>query len=211
MEFSELGNHCSVPTCHQLDFLPFTCKYCNQIYCLTHRTGESHDCKEYQKAASANVYVASTSVPSSNKCELRGCKARDGLAIACKTCRHQYCVRHRFPSDHKCDEVRRRDLADRRTPPAPARAGAIITSSSSQVPVPPPPINCRQEARTGGSEATASKSGEQRTNLSHSRLLDESQGDRNGGDNKHDSAASASDNSLLHELENSNRFVQFVH
>ena len=43
MEF-EIGKHCSEPTCKQLDFLPFKCRGCQKIFCLDHRTFESHSC-----------------------------------------------------------------------------------------------------------------------------------------------------------------------
>ena len=44
MEFSTLGQHCSIPSCHQLDFLPFKCDYCSNLYCLQHRSIQSHQC-----------------------------------------------------------------------------------------------------------------------------------------------------------------------
>jgi len=31
-EFPNLGKHCSVSDCRQLDFLPFTCDCCNQVH-----------------------------------------------------------------------------------------------------------------------------------------------------------------------------------
>ncbi len=39
-----LGEHCSWPSCQQIDFLPFTCDCCNKTYCLDHRRYESHSC-----------------------------------------------------------------------------------------------------------------------------------------------------------------------
>src|SRR5688572_25264704 len=90
-------------------------------------------------------------VPSSNRCDSRGCKSREGLALVCKTCHHQYCMRHRFPTDHKCEEVRRRDLAERKGQRGAAGASALASSSqgpSAAARSAPPPVNCRQEART---------------------------------------------------------------
>lgn len=29
-----LGQHCSLPDCQQLDFLPFKCDSCNKVFCL---------------------------------------------------------------------------------------------------------------------------------------------------------------------------------
>eukprot|EP01054_Gregarina_sp_Poly1_P004692 Gregarina_sp_Poly_1__4691@NODE_2507_length_2047_cov_83_604040_g1593_i0_p2_GENE_NODE_2507_length_2047_cov_83_604040_g1593_i0NODE_2507_length_2047_cov_83_604040_g1593_i0_p2_ORF_typecomplete_len168_score10_72zfAN1/PF01428_16/5_7e15zfAN1/PF01428_16/1_9e02zfAN1/PF01428_16/1_5e07Transp_Tc5_C/PF04236_15/0_0021Transp_Tc5_C/PF04236_15/4_7e03Transp_Tc5_C/PF04236_15/2Desulfoferrod_N/PF06397_12/8_8e03Desulfoferrod_N/PF06397_12/2_7e02Desulfoferrod_N/PF06397_12/0_16zfC5HC2/PF02928_16/37zfC5HC2/PF02928_16/3_4e len=42
--FSDKGAHCEVEYCRQLDFLPFTCEYCNKVYCATHFRPESHEC-----------------------------------------------------------------------------------------------------------------------------------------------------------------------
>ncbi|KAL9269026.1 Zinc finger AN1 domain-containing stress-associated protein 12-like protein [Drosera capensis] len=43
-EYPDLGRHCEHPDCHQLDFLPFTCNGCQQVFCLEHRTYKSHQC-----------------------------------------------------------------------------------------------------------------------------------------------------------------------
>jgi hypothetical protein len=43
MEFPDLGSHCSVPDCRQLDFLPFSCK-CGGKFCLEHRLPIQHNC-----------------------------------------------------------------------------------------------------------------------------------------------------------------------
>ncbi|GMJ02331.1 STRESS ASSOCIATED PROTEIN 13 [Hibiscus trionum] len=43
-EFPDLGRHCSVQHCKQIDFLPFTCDRCNLCYCLEHRSYIEHQC-----------------------------------------------------------------------------------------------------------------------------------------------------------------------
>ncbi|KAK7336565.1 hypothetical protein VNO77_17110 [Canavalia gladiata] len=48
-EFPDLGKHCSVSDCRQLDFLPFTCDRCNQVHCLEHRSYTEHQCKKPNK------------------------------------------------------------------------------------------------------------------------------------------------------------------
>ena len=47
-----LGAHCSVPECQQIDFLPFKCDCCAEIFCLQHRTYQAHAC---QKAGSRDT------------------------------------------------------------------------------------------------------------------------------------------------------------
>lgn len=43
-EFPNLGKHCTVDDCKQIDFLPFTCDRCNQVFCLEHRSYIKHNC-----------------------------------------------------------------------------------------------------------------------------------------------------------------------
>lgn len=39
-----VGSHCSMKDCHQLDFLPYKCDYCQKKFCETHRLYKSHGC-----------------------------------------------------------------------------------------------------------------------------------------------------------------------
>uniref|UniRef100_A0A0D6R603 AN1-type domain-containing protein n=1 Tax=Araucaria cunninghamii TaxID=56994 RepID=A0A0D6R603_ARACU len=43
-EFPDLGKHCNVEDCKLVDFLPFTCDRCQQVFCLEHRTYSKHQC-----------------------------------------------------------------------------------------------------------------------------------------------------------------------
>lgn len=43
-EFPDLGKHCFVDDCKQIDFLPFTCDRCHQVFCLEHRSFSKHQC-----------------------------------------------------------------------------------------------------------------------------------------------------------------------
>ncbi|XP_062166879.1 zinc finger AN1 and C2H2 domain-containing stress-associated protein 11 [Alnus glutinosa] len=43
-EFPDLGKHCTVEDCRQIDFLPFTCDRCSQVFCLEHRGYIKHSC-----------------------------------------------------------------------------------------------------------------------------------------------------------------------
>mmetsp|Transcript_29428 Transcript_29428/g.40674 ORF Transcript_29428/g.40674 Transcript_29428/m.40674 type:complete len:147 (+) Transcript_29428:82-522(+) len=44
--FPNLGGHCAVSDCSQLDFLPFTCNACKEKFCLDHRGYEAHKCEK---------------------------------------------------------------------------------------------------------------------------------------------------------------------
>jgi len=43
-EFPDLGKHCSFDDCKLIDFLPFTCDRCRQVFCLEHRSYIKHSC-----------------------------------------------------------------------------------------------------------------------------------------------------------------------
>ncbi|KAJ8562659.1 hypothetical protein K7X08_031111 [Anisodus acutangulus] len=47
--FPNLGKHCSVEDCRQIDFLPFTCDCCHKVYCLDHRSYIRHQCPTANK------------------------------------------------------------------------------------------------------------------------------------------------------------------
>ncbi|PKA61000.1 Zinc finger AN1 and C2H2 domain-containing stress-associated protein 16 [Apostasia shenzhenica] len=42
---ADLGRHCSVEECKLVDFLPFTCDRCKQVFCLQHRSCTKHQCR----------------------------------------------------------------------------------------------------------------------------------------------------------------------
>ncbi|KAL3699956.1 hypothetical protein R1sor_017978 [Riccia sorocarpa] len=48
-EFPDLGKHCAVRECSLVDFLPFTCDGCKQVFCLEHRSYGSHKCLKANK------------------------------------------------------------------------------------------------------------------------------------------------------------------
>nr|GMD90533.1 zinc finger AN1 and C2H2 domain-containing stress-associated protein 16-like [Ipomoea batatas] len=47
--FPNLGKHCSVDDCRQIDFLPFTCDCCHKVFCLEHRSYARHQCPKGNK------------------------------------------------------------------------------------------------------------------------------------------------------------------
>ncbi|XP_051140552.1 zinc finger AN1 and C2H2 domain-containing stress-associated protein 16-like [Andrographis paniculata] len=47
--FPNLGKHCRVEDCRLIDFLPFTCDCCQQIFCLEHRSYSRHNCPKANK------------------------------------------------------------------------------------------------------------------------------------------------------------------
>ncbi len=46
MELPHVGRHCGLATCHQLDFLPYTCATCKRVFCHAHFPAAGHACPE---------------------------------------------------------------------------------------------------------------------------------------------------------------------
>lgn len=38
----------------------------------------------------------------SNKCSISSCKQREAIEVNCEKCAKTFCLRHRFPDDHRC-------------------------------------------------------------------------------------------------------------
>ncbi|GAB0087973.1 Zinc finger, AN1-type [Sergentomyia squamirostris] len=130
MEFPELGEQCSVPTCKRLDFLPVKCDACSEILCSEHYSYEKHGCPSSKRK---NVQVpvcplCGEPIPTpsdvspdltvgrhidqfcrsekkrifTNKCSFSGCKTRELVPISCSDCNRNFCIRHRHFNDHQC-------------------------------------------------------------------------------------------------------------
>jgi AN1-type zinc finger protein 2 len=132
MEFDDLGSRCSVRTCRQHDFLPFTCSTCSLQFCDTHQ--RRHDCvgnaKSVQKvplvcptctnvvqvvpydcpAAQKGVYLAEHECfgnrERSRRCQFNGCRTRPLVHIQCSRCARNFCIPHRSEIDHHCQAER---------------------------------------------------------------------------------------------------------
>lgn len=122
MELSNVGKHCEVSTCRQLDFLPFTCDNCKKIFCSEHRKYENHKCSIpkpmrdkvvpvcplCEKPISVqpgedidriiDLHITSGCKDErkekifTNKCSFKSCKHRELIAISCKQCKQNYCL-----------------------------------------------------------------------------------------------------------------------
>ncbi|KAL6013664.1 hypothetical protein ACLOJK_004162 [Asimina triloba] len=129
--FPELGKHCQNSSCNQLDFLPFKCDACLKVYCVEHRSYESHDCPKADEQRRRVLVCSLCSMSIANKdgeeemimaqhqqsgdcnpsnkkkpkCPVRRCKQvlTFSNTTTCKTCDQKVCLKHRFPSDHDCN------------------------------------------------------------------------------------------------------------
>ncbi|ORX84004.1 hypothetical protein K493DRAFT_88108 [Basidiobolus meristosporus CBS 931.73] len=130
MEFPGLGSQCTFKSCQQLDFLPFRCGLCDNIFCAEHRSIFSHSCPE---AEDTKRFVCATCglalevegrtdtdqiskehlesgckrhvlvLPSiKKKCQLDSCGQAETIVSLCLYCSGVYCLKHRHAADHQC-------------------------------------------------------------------------------------------------------------
>nr|XP_015093180.1 AN1-type zinc finger protein 1 isoform X2 [Vicugna pacos] len=97
----DIGQHCQVEHCRQRDFLPFVCDGCSGIFCLEHRSRESHGCPEVTVINERLKSDTHTSYP----CSFRDCAGRELVPVVCPFCEKNFCLRHRHQSDHECEKL----------------------------------------------------------------------------------------------------------
>lgn len=103
MELPEIGKHCSVAECKQLDFLPYTCA-CKLIFCQEHFREHVETCTEIKK----NTITAIENDTTVYICAKEGCKERSIVPLICQKCNRHFCVKHRHIVG--CEEVDEEEL-----------------------------------------------------------------------------------------------------
>lgn len=130
MEFPDLGTHCSLPDCRQLDFLPFKCEACGKTFCKEHFSYTKHNCSQVKDRVVPTCPVCGRAVgmidrqedvdavvnrhienecelgkkSTKTKCEVKGCKEKEFVKVECAMCHRNFCLRHRHASDHQCSD-----------------------------------------------------------------------------------------------------------
>jgi len=92
------------PSSHRKNVQVPICPLCNQAVPLQHRD-QSPD-----RVVSAHIDRDCKSDPAlkkrqkvySNKCSFNSCKQREVIQVKCDKCLKTFCIKHRFPEDHKC-------------------------------------------------------------------------------------------------------------
>ncbi|KAM6087302.1 AN1-type zinc finger protein 1 isoform 3-T3 [Chlamydotis macqueenii] len=97
----ELGQHCGVADCRQLDFLPFVCDGCSGVFCLQHRSRDAHGCSEVNIRNNLVKPDQHRSYP----CSYKDCNRKELLPVLCPYCEKHFCLRHRHQSDHECEKL----------------------------------------------------------------------------------------------------------
>ncbi|KAL2085955.1 hypothetical protein ACEWY4_019275 [Coilia grayii] len=101
----DIGKHCEIKDCNQKDFLPFTCDACSGVFCLNHRSRESHSCSqvhEQQEVVVSNSFI-------SYQCAFQDCNGKELVAVICCHCEKNFCLVHRHQDDHQCEKLQRQE------------------------------------------------------------------------------------------------------
>lgn len=103
MELPEVGGNCRVPSCQQLDFLPFRCPHCNLSYCPVHRHAGAHSCSGDPDRVLATIPLDSGPTEK-QQCAMNECNVseRAELMQLCSGCGRRFCLSHRHERDHGC-------------------------------------------------------------------------------------------------------------
>lgn len=92
------------PSAHRKNVQIPICPLCNQPVPYDHRDQQpdavvsahiDRDCKsDPARQKREKVYA--------NKCSVSTCKQREAIQVNCEKCSRTFCLRHRFPDDHRC-------------------------------------------------------------------------------------------------------------
>lgn len=98
------GEHCALPTCGTLSFLPIACPQCSARFCERHAQPEQHVCAQPSR-------IRTPSDTMRKRCEMPGCPRWslqvEGAALThraprCERCQGLFCMHHRSAIAHKC-------------------------------------------------------------------------------------------------------------
>jgi len=101
-ELVSLGQHCALPDCHLLDFLPINCHFCKSFYCKEHFLPEVHLCPNIPAAQSADL---NRGPPPRYECSVPKCSKAELAPVYCPMCSVMVCLAHRHQSDHSCSKL----------------------------------------------------------------------------------------------------------
>ncbi|KAG2181464.1 hypothetical protein INT44_008277 [Umbelopsis vinacea] len=131
MELLDVGKHCNLISCRQLDFLPFKCADCRYSFCQEHSHPDEHNCQnknatridiriptcqtcnkpvplrsrteDPEKRMADHLASHCTDIKVDHKvCTAPNCRTKILVPIACSSCGKQVCVKHRWPKEHNC-------------------------------------------------------------------------------------------------------------
>ncbi|CAG8959951.1 hypothetical protein HYFRA_00012668 [Hymenoscyphus fraxineus] len=112
------GSHCQYGPCNQLDFLPYRCESCHNVFCGDHRTESNHKCtkegewatrKRLQEIARPSLGAGKLKPDIEKACASPDCKTIIGTSLSipnhCDKCNRDYCMSHRLNEEHNCAKL----------------------------------------------------------------------------------------------------------
>ena len=113
-----IGNHCEHSSCNTLDFLPFKCDFCKKYFCEYHAPAHVHSCNEYLEFLDNSIIKSTEDRNKYTKCCAMPNCIVTGISniVRCSKCNKNYCLSHRFPDIHSCEND---DLPFNPPPPHP--------------------------------------------------------------------------------------------
>ncbi|EDR14931.1 uncharacterized protein LACBIDRAFT_306217 [Laccaria bicolor S238N-H82] len=96
MDLLQIGAHCSLPSCNDLDFLPIVCN-CNKHFCRFHSAPDRHSCP----LIVPNDLKPPLSTDRLQRCIVESCN-KPSLSQTCLQCLQAFCPDHRYPDSHTC-------------------------------------------------------------------------------------------------------------
>ncbi|KAH8548605.1 hypothetical protein BGW37DRAFT_523089 [Umbelopsis sp. PMI_123] len=90
MELLDIGKHCNLISCRQLDFLPLKCPDCQFSFCQEHSHQDAHNCRN-KNATQIDIRISTCDlchkpVPLRNRTEDPGRRMADHLATISADC-----------------------------------------------------------------------------------------------------------------------------
>ena len=168
-EFNRLGRHCALDSCHRLDFLPFDCSLCHLSFCLDHRTPQTHSCTAPAPPQPSPASLSKLTHMNPHRCSEVGCRRREITANHCRNCGYNFCLAHRFPTQHACNTQLGRNVIRARGATTPASSALLqpvgLTAAANSG------VGCALEERTEREKLKSNN-----TNVAaQSRLLQQAQ------------------------------------
>ena len=166
-ELYKLGRHCALDSCHRLDFLPFQCDLCHLSFCLDHRTPHTHSCIAPAPPQPQPASLAKLAHMNPHRCTEAGCRRRELSANFCRNCGANFCLAHRFPTQHACNTQLGRNVIRPKGATTPASSTLLQLPAVSAAAA----ANCAAEERKEREKGRGSN-----TNVAaQSRLLQQAQ------------------------------------
>ena len=99
----DIGKHCELETCRQLDYCPFLCHHCKKNFCLEHRTADSHECP----STKVKPLPVPEHKPTIIRCDICNAIIKNHIITPykCPKCNINTCSVHRYLDAHQCKSL----------------------------------------------------------------------------------------------------------